>query len=172
MFLPQISDAFGLLSMNRNLPLLKPMEKELPLAASTDLDRLVEDFVTRTLPKEAWTHEAHLLVALWHLHHHPLDEAICLLRARIIAYNVAVGTENSSTSGYHETMTLFWAWVVDQFLKSHQGKLPDLAATFLESKYANRKLPLLFYKRAQLFSVRARARWVEPDLQALDFKLI
>ncbi|NET35170.1 MAG: hypothetical protein F6K19_24605 [Cyanothece sp. SIO1E1] len=148
------------------------MEKEPSSMSLTDIDQLAQRFVGQTLSKEAWTHEAHLLVALWHLHHYSLDEATCLLRSRIISYNVAVGTENSSTSGYHETMTLFWIWVVEQFLKSHQGKLHDLATTYLESRYADRKLPLLFYQRSTLFSVKARARWVEPDLQALDFSII
>lgn len=148
------------------------MEKEPSFEALTDIDQLVQQFVSQTLPREAWTHEAHLLVALWHLYHHSVDESTCLLRSRIISYNVAVGTENSSTSGYHETMTLFWIWVIDRFLEAHEGELLQLAATFTESKYADRKLPLLFYQRSTLFSVKARARWVEPDLQALEFSII
>ncbi|MBX2870771.1 MAG: hypothetical protein KTR30_01690 [Saprospiraceae bacterium] len=148
------------------------MEKEPSFEALTDIDQLVQQFVSQTLPREAWTHEAHLLVALWHLYHHSVDEATCLLRSRIISYNIIVGTENSSTSGYHETMTLFWIWVVDRFLQTHEGGLLQLAATFTESKYADRKLPLLFYQGSTLFSVKARARWVEPDLQALDFSII
>ena len=79
------------------------MEKEPSFEALTDTALRKPN-----LTKGGWTHEAHLLVALWHLHNHAVDEATCLLRARIISYNVAVGTENSSASGYHETMTLFW----------------------------------------------------------------
>ncbi len=148
------------------------MEKELSLLSTTEIDQLVQRFTMQTLPKEAWTHEAHLSVALWHLYHFSVDEATCLLRARIIAYNVAVGTENSSSSGYHETMTLFWVWVVNSFLQTHKGELPALASTFISSKYADRKLPMLFYRRTTLFGIRARARWVEPDLQALNFSVI
>lgn len=79
---------------------------------------LVTQFQDRTLPKEAWTHEAHLIVALWYVQNYSKAEATCLLRAGIINYNVSVGTVNTPTGGYHETITLFWIGVIYDFLKS------------------------------------------------------
>ncbi|MEZ5039958.1 MAG: hypothetical protein R2828_08700 [Saprospiraceae bacterium] len=136
------------------------------------IETLVHSFIAQTLPKEAWTHEAHLTVALWHLHVYSKDEAICFLRSRIITYNQVVGTENSPTSGYHETMTLFWIWIMDEFLKHNAGELETLMTRFLHSKYADRQLPLKFYSRAHLFSTKGRAIWIAPDLQALHFASI
>ncbi len=131
---------------------------------------LAQDFINKTLPVVDWTHEAHLLVALWHLKQYSKAEATCYLRSRIISYNEVVGTENGPRSGYHETMTLFWIWVVDEFLKRNEGDLTELANRFLSSKYAERRLPFQFYTKAKIVSIEARARWTAPDLQSLVFE--
>jgi hypothetical protein len=34
------------------------------------------------------------------------------IRRGIIAYNAAVGTPNSDTRGYHETITAFYVWAI------------------------------------------------------------
>jgi len=148
------------------------MEKEIQVYSHKKIEALVQAFIQGNLPKVAWTHEAHLIIALWHLTEYSVDEATCLLRARIINYNKAVGTENSGNSGYHETLTLFWIWVVTQYLVTQNGELKESVNTFIRSKYADRKLAFLFYDKATLFSVSARARWVKPDLQPLDFNVI
>ena len=148
------------------------MEKEIQVYSDEKIDALAQAFIQGSLPRSAWTHEAHLIVALWHLTQYSVDEATCLLRARIINYNKAVGTENSGNSGYHETLTLFWIWVISQYLVTRKGNLGELTHTFIHSKYADRKLALSFYNKSTIFSVSARARWVEPDLRPLDYHLI
>src|SRR5450432_3825523 len=62
-----------------------------------DTDRLVQQFIARTLPKTEWTHHAHLRVGLWHALRHPDDVALNLLRERIRAYNEATGVANTSS---------------------------------------------------------------------------
>lgn len=137
-----------------------------------EMEQLVQAFIARSLSKESWTHEAHLLVAIWHLKTYSKWEATCLLRSRIMVYNEKVGTENSATSGYHETLTLFWIWVVGGFLQKNEGFFPDLAKRFFQSPYAKRDLPLFFFTRERLFSVEARAVWVDPDINSLNFDKI
>ena len=39
-------------------------------------EELVEKFRSRTLPKQEWTHEAHLKVGIWHLLHYSPDESL------------------------------------------------------------------------------------------------
>lgn len=133
---------------------------------------LAQDFINKTLPVVDWTHEAHLLVALWHLKHYSKAEATCYLRSRIISYNEVVGTENGPRSGYHETLTLFWIWVIAEFLKRHDGDLTELSNLFIKSKYADKRLPFQFYTKAKLIGIEARASWVAPDRQALVFEYI
>lgn len=140
-----------------------------PLTTESGILAIVDGFRSRTLPKEQWTHEAHLVTAIWfHVHHSP-DEAIAYLRGGIITYNDSVGGKNTPTDGYHETMTLFWCRVIAGFVAANRHRsLVDLCSTFLNSVQATKEYPLTFYSRERLFSVKARATWVEPDLKKLE----
>ena len=133
-----------------------------------EIESTLQQFRDRTLPKEAWTHQAHLVVALWHIRHYSKAEATCLLRAGIINYNVAIGTKNTASSGYHETITLFWIWLISAYVDKYKYlKINELVSKFLASTYAERDVFFKFYSKKVLFSVDARANWVEPDLQPL-----
>lgn len=70
-------------------------------------DQLAGGFIDLSLPKENWTHYAHLRVGLWHAMRYPRAESLDLLRARISAFNQAKGGENTASAGYHETITRF-----------------------------------------------------------------
>jgi hypothetical protein len=139
-----------------------------PFDTEAGILEVAEGFRDRTLPKERWTHEAHLVTAVWyHVNYAPL-EAICYLRSGIIAYNESVGGKNTPTDGYHETLTLFWCQTIAAFVASNrQRSLVDLCAAFLHSEQAKKEYPLAFYSREVLFSLKARATWVEPDLKDL-----
>lgn len=148
------------------------MEPGITAYTEETITALAQDFINKSLPLVDWTHEAHLLVALWHLKHYSKAEATCYLRSRIISYNEVVGTENGPRSGYHETLTLFWIWVIAEFLKKYDGDLAELSSLFIKSKYADKRLPFQFYTKAKLISIEARASWVAPDRQALVFEYI
>jgi hypothetical protein len=130
---------------------------------------LVRRFEDCTLPREEWTHAAHLTVALWHLLQFDWPEASARVRRGIKRYNAAHGIAATPTGGYHETLTLFWLRVVRTFLDAERNEARalvhlanDLAATH------DRGLPLKHYTREHLFSPEARTNWVEPDLKPLD----
>lgn len=130
---------------------------------------LARAFCDRTLPKSQWTHEAHLRVGLWHLLHaseeialdrSPLDN----LRERIQRYNESTGVPNTPTSGYHETLTRFYVWLIGRFLDQADRTLPeDVLADQLIHRLGNRDLPFLYWSREVLMSPLARKQWVEPD---------
>ena len=128
-------------------------------------ERTVKAFNNLSLPKEKWTHEAHLRVGLWYLLHYSPAEAMCRLRAGICQYNIACGVANTETSGYHETITKFYVTIISYFLQRQNANLPieELAAKLLES-YGDRNLLLSYYSQARLMSPEARYRWVEPNL--------
>lgn len=137
---------------------------------AAEIETLVAQFQHQTLPASTWTHEAHLTVALWYLKNYTPAEATCYLRSGIITYNNAVGTPNTPARGYHETLTVLWIKIVNYFVCNNTDKdLLTLCNDFLESPYATREFPLQFYSKTCLFSTTARAFWVEPDLQALNF---
>ena len=133
--------------------------------------RLVEQFEAGTLPKEAWTHAAHFLVALWYCTSLTLPGAVEKIRAGIRAYNVRVGGQNTDAAGYHETITLFYMGVVAHYvIRSGIDQLTDEQITvFLEQPFLDRAFPFRFYSRERLMGAEARRQWVAPDKCADPF---
>jgi hypothetical protein len=129
---------------------------------------LVRRFDDRTLPRAEWTHRAHLTVALWYLTRHSGREATARIRAGIKRYNASKGVLTTPTGGYHETLTMFWICMISHFLLFAEAdhSLVELANAML-ARCAVKDLPLRYYSRERLMSPRARASWVEPDLQPL-----
>lgn len=130
---------------------------------------LIEQFLAKTLPKTQWTHEAHLRVGLWHVVNYGTEEAMSLLRERIRAYNESVGTQNTDTSGYHESITRFYVLIITKFLCSVNRNVSiDQMSDQLITAYGDRNLPLKYYSREKLFSTEARLHWLEPDKCSID----
>ena len=148
----------------RNLRLRPEKVVEKPFKTELEIHTLVQEFRNRTLPAWEWTHEAHLLTALWFNYYHRSPEAICFIRSGIITYNVSTGGDNTPEKGYHETMTLFWCKRIRHFIEKN-SHLPflELCSSFLVSPWASKDLPLQYYTREILFSTYARAIWVSPD---------
>ena len=140
------------------------------MEALAGTEALVAAFLARTLPKSAWTHVAHLRVGLWHVRRLGEARALAALRDAIRAYNEAVGTANTDSSGYHETLTVFYVRVIADYLEKARATA-DIADEALEAGLiaacGARELPLEYYSRERLFSVEARRHWVTPDLKAL-----
>lgn len=130
---------------------------------------VLRGFADRTLPRERWTHAAHLTVALWHLLQYDWPEAVTRVREGIKAYNAAHGVRQTPTGGYHETLTIFWMRAVRAFLETgrNEGRSLVALANSLAAS-ADSGLPLRHYTRELLFSAEARANWVEPDLLPLE----
>jgi hypothetical protein len=135
------------------------------------LDDLVARFLAGTLPRQEWTHAAHLSVGLWHVHRFGPDGAAARLRAGIRALNDRHGTANTETSGYHETITVAYVQLIDQFLAAGapgataESRLDEL----LSGPLADRTYLFRFWSRELLMSPAARAIWTPPDLAALIY---
>jgi hypothetical protein len=134
---------------------------------ATDLDSLVGRFLCCTLPKAEWTHQAHLAVGAWHVDRYGPDEALRGLREGIRALNDSHGTVNSDTSGYHETITRAYVRLIAGAFAGAPGTLPIRVARIVGGPEGERDALLRYYARETLMSARARAEWVEPDLNPL-----
>jgi hypothetical protein len=133
-----------------------------------EIQDLVQKFENRTLSRQDWTHAAHLTIALWYSLKHSFPKNVELICNGIQAYNAAQGIESTLTSGYHETITLFWIFTTQKFLSSvgiHDAAL-ILMNQFIH-QYSNPKLVFDYYSRDVLFSATARIQWVEPNLKSL-----
>ena len=127
-----------------------------------DVDEIVAGFETRTLPKPAWTHEAHLAVCWATVRRLGVEAALTHLRAGICTYNESTATVNSDSSGYHETLTRYYIGAVADL------DLPSIDEVIAHPR-CDRTAPLQHWSRAHLFSVEARLGWAEPDLAPLPF---
>ncbi|MEY4682485.1 MAG: hypothetical protein RLZZ276_4134 [Pseudomonadota bacterium] len=146
-----------------------PSRRFAPLRGDQAVEDIVHRFRARTLPREAWTHQAHLAVGLWHVLRYGEDAALAMLRDGIRAYNEAVGVPNSDTRGYHETVTRYYAWAAARFLeRAGPAGLAGLVDAFVDSPLGSKDGIFAFWSRSGLLSVEARRGWVPPDLAPLD----
>jgi len=137
--------------------------------SKNEIESLVTRFEARQLSKPEWTHSAHLILAICYSTSCSSEEAIDRARENISKFNLSVGTENTDTGGYHESITKFWIWVAKEYLKDNQfDSLTQTCNSFINSEFACRELPLRYYTKDVLFSVEARHNWVEPDICEME----
>ena len=137
--------------------------------SEAEIEHLGEGLLARTLPREEWTHEAHLAATTYLLLKRPdidLDEQLPDLIRR---YNETVGGVNSETEGYHEKITRVFLRGIRLFLAEADLKEPlhELVNELLLSPMGRRDWPLRFYSPQRLFSVEARRKWVRPDIASV-----
>ncbi len=133
-----------------------------------DVRAIGEGLLACTLPREAWTHEAHLAACLWLLAERPDIDVDAEIAGLIRRFNESVGGVNDDSQGYHDSITRAYVAGVRLFLS--QTRATGLAArvnALLLSDMGRRDWPLRFYSRDLLFSVAARRGFVEPDLAPL-----
>jgi hypothetical protein len=134
-----------------------------------EIDAFLAAFEDCTLPKSRWTHSAHLFTGACYVHAHGPDTALAYMRERIRRYNVAVGGQNTPTSGYHETITVAWIKLLDRL---HRNSAPiaraDFAALAVERFAHDRTIFRQYYDFDLVHSTEARARWVPPNLRDFD----
>jgi hypothetical protein len=145
-----------------------PAVADRPWADAAEVTDLIARFEDASLPSAAWTHRAHLTVALWYVHHHSPAQALDRMRAGILRLNAAHGVPTTPARGYHETITRFYMHLVTHHLRVHgaAGNWAERANRLVDHLGA-RDLPRRHYSEPRLGSPEARARWVEPDLRRL-----
>ena len=141
-----------------------------PFRSTDEVRALVLAFEDTSLPYRQWTHAAHLTVGLWYRLWYGPDEAMNRMRTGLRRYNAAHANEPMRV-GYHETITRFWLWVIDEYVRETDvgGSIADFANALIAAR-VNRELPFQYYSREHLMSGAARAAWVEPDVRALGTK--
>ena len=146
-------------------------KRERPVVGIREIERLIAEFESRTLPKKKWDHLAHCRVGLWYVLWLGPDAALDELRERICALNRAHGVANTATSGYHATITRFCVAALAEYVATSKNPEPRALfeglhrAPLTEKKHVRR-----FYSKALLASPRARFSWHEPDLKDAPFR--
>ncbi len=117
------------------------------------------------LPKTAWTHAAHVAVATCYAFEHGVEATFARMKAGIIRHNQSVGTANTETSGYHETLTRFWAGEICELVRTAgcSSRLEAVRAA-VEAFGGERDRFRRFYSFDVVGDKRARMEWVAPDV--------
>jgi len=137
------------------------------LDSHESLARFIGEFENGTYPIASWKHREHVIMASWYLLQLPLHEATPTIRAGIQRYNVAQGGENTSTSGYHETLTIFWIHILADALASAKGDVLTRVRAITTEFGLKTGLFCEYYSFDVVKDIEARARFIESDLKPL-----
>jgi hypothetical protein len=131
--------------------------------AEREIDEFLERFEAGTISKPEWTHQAHLAAAAIYVWR-DAETALPHMRFGILFLNRCHGTVNSATSGYHETLTVFWMEIVREFCRERRNSSRLTAINELMEV-----LPAGLFREYYSFDVvksrQARERWMNPDLK-------
>ena len=135
------------------------------------IGRIAQGVLERTLPKAEWTHRAHWALALWLLRHQPEQATPEAMRAVISGYNLATGTANTDTGGYHHTITIASMRAAEAALAQagESAGLAQVLAGLVDSPLGRPEWLLEHWHKDTLFDVAARQGWVEPDRVPLPY---
>jgi hypothetical protein len=126
-------------------------------------DEIIHAALAQGVSQGGFHHRDHVRLA-WRLNRELGVDAAPGAIARAIQF---VAAHHGEPGKYHETLTRFWARVVGY----HIQRGPDLAdfEQFIAAypQLLDKELPARHWRREPLFSMAARAAWVEPDLLAL-----
>jgi hypothetical protein len=137
--------------------------------STEDLQLLIQEFESLTLPLKNWTHIEHLAVGLWYTYKNISENVSDIVKNNIIKYNDAVGIPNTNSTGYHETLTRFWLLFISEFLKINKNiSIIKLFKSLIYADISTKDFPLLFYSKGILFSSDARLDWKLPDLRPIS----
>ena len=120
-------------------------------------DAIADAMTACRLPKSEWTHEAHVQAGLSLVLRMGASRALATLREAIPRYNISTNTPNTDTGGYHDTLTVYYVWAIDELLRD--GISPE---NVVSQPLVSRTAALNFWERDELFSVDARRHWVAP----------
>jgi len=141
------------------------MPANLPISES-EIDAFIAAFEAGTLDKSRWTHAAHILTGACYVHSFGEAVATARMRDRVSAFNLAVGGKNTETSGYHETITVFWIKLIAAHHSPEESRA-SFAHRAVRDLATNRNIYADFYDFDLVASTEARRVWIAPNLRNL-----
>ncbi len=134
-----------------------------------ELKALIAGFEQGTWPVSQWTHHCHIYMALWYLSSLSADDASIRIKEGIKKYNVSQEVDNTSTGGYHETITEFYIRILTIYMERVAFDATDQAWSSIQDQaFMDKNFPLQFYSEACMMTPLARSYWCEPDLKSIS----
>lgn len=125
----------------------------------------IQSFEDATLPFENWTHEAHIRMAWNYILVHGRDKAIPLIRDGIKHYNEV--HQDQIKTGYHETITMFYSFVIADAIKNTNNASTFEAFLKANGHLLDRSLMYKYYSKTRFADPHAKHKFVLPDIQVL-----
>lgn len=141
--------------MHHHLPVTEP-----------EIDLFIAAFEAGTLHKDRWTHAAHILAGACYVHTLGETAAIARMRVCVSAFNLAAGGKNTPTSGYHETITVFWIKLLAAHHRPKETRA-QFACRAVRDLAPCRNIYADFYTFDILASTHARRFWIAPNRRRL-----
>jgi flavin reductase (DIM6/NTAB) family NADH-FMN oxidoreductase RutF len=156
-----ISEGYPIVYWRRGLHEFRPNYRF--MASRGAFEEFVAAWEAGTLPRAQWSHAAHVAIGAYYAVRYPAT-AFQRTKDGILRYNEAVGIANTETSGYHETLTRFWASVLAKLVERIADPW-EAACTAVERLGEERDLHYLYYGFDVVRDTQARRIWVAPDLE-------
>ncbi len=133
-----------------------------------DTDQQLNELLTAVLACEVsndeFTHREHLAMASSIIFEQP-ETALDRIRQAILALNKANKVEQTTTGGYHETLTVAWHRLIAAHIASLPHETPRLiAVNSVIRSLGDKRAVLKYYTKDTIMSWAARKQFVEPDL--------
>lgn len=135
-----------------------------------DDEEFLRRFEARAIPRDEWTHRAHVKAGYLYLSRHPFPQALKRIRNGIQALNAANGVEEGPTTGYNETTTHAFLHLIAAAMQAHGHAMPTATAdAFCDAhpQLLTRHALRFFYSPERRQDPRAKTEFVEPDLTPL-----
>lgn len=156
-----LSEGFPLVYWRHGFHPLRPKYEF--LASKENFEEFVRSWENCNLPAEAWNHAAHVAIGAYYAVKYPLT-AFERTRCGIVKYNESVGKANTHNSGYHETLTCFWAEIIRNLVEGFDDTWE--AASYAVAKLGkDRDLHELYYSFDVIRDPAARQTWIRPDVK-------
>ena len=138
-----------------------------PFQSTDEIEAIVRRFEACAFGADEFKHRDHLTVVLWYLSKFNDAEAAARMRSSLYRF---LDHHRVDRQKYHETITLFWIKKVRALLnqETQRRSLAEIANA-VSAACGDARLIFTYYSQELIASATARAEWVEPDLQPLDF---
>ena len=126
--------------------------------------RFVSELEACALEPDQFDHRAHVRAAYVYLVDNDVERAAERMRDSLRAFLLHHGID---VSKYHETITRAWILAVRHFMELTPASVS--ADDFIRSnpRLLDSRIMLTHYSAEHLFSPKARAQFVEPDIQSI-----
>lgn len=127
----------------------------------------LQTFEAAALSPEEWDHRSHIRMAYLYVRELTFEAAVDCIRQGIQRLNRAHQKPETEFSGYHETITVTWAWLVAAALPQGATAIPFDQFITANAFLLDKAHLWRYYSPPHLLTPQARRTFVAPNRQAL-----